>query len=145
MFGRFFKRREPVSGSIIFTTLYGGLGESSGIYVGNQNVITLTYKGILQLITIEQFGKLHPTSFNSEIYAPYEITTRKPVSFPEAARRAQALLEGNESYKLMLINSHQFCSGCITGNFENEDVGLSELKQRIESCYPNRLDWFKQN
>ncbi len=142
MFADFLKKQSPNPGSIIIAALYGGLGEYSGVYAGEQGIITLVNGHTPQLMDMEQFCRLHSTTFNSEIYMAYALFKRCPISFPEAAQRALHTLSNN-SYKTMLMNSHQYCSGCITGNYDNEDVQLHELKRTIKQSYPKRHYWHK--
>ncbi|GGA27355.1 hypothetical protein [Paenibacillus physcomitrellae] len=134
----------PGEGSIVISALYEGLGEYSGIYIGDEQIITLSNKHTPVLMSMEQFSQMHSTRFRSEIYWACRLFNRHAVRFPEAAQRALHTLD-NSSYKTMLINSHQFCSGCLTGNFDNEDIQLSELKKRIKELYPHRHVWHKQS
>lgn len=146
MLERFLNRRQPVYGSIISTGLYDGLGEFSGIFAGNHQVLTLAQKARRpQLITLEEFSKLPPANAESEIYVSFEAGTWKAASFPQAVRRARELYDGTGDYRLLLMNSHQFCSGCLTGNFDNMDTGLAELKQTISEICAQKLEWHKQN
>jgi hypothetical protein len=141
MLSDLFKSLQPRSGSILIATLYGGLGEYSGVYVGHREVVTITSKHRVEKMSLEQFSCLHSTSFKSEIYSAYGLFNRKAIFFPEAAERALNNL--NISYRRLLMNSHQFCSGCITGNFDNEDLELNQLKLCIQKHSPYRHSWHK--
>ncbi|ANS73378.1 hypothetical protein AWM70_01245 [Paenibacillus yonginensis] len=143
MLAHLLKPSMPGRGSIVIAALYEGLGEYSGIYIGDHQIITLSNKHTPVQMSIEEFSHIHSTRFKSEIYWACHLFNRQPVRFPEAAQRALHTLNNN-SYKTMLINSHQFCSGCITGDFDNEDAQLSELKKRIKELYPHRHVWNKQ-
>lgn len=146
MFERFLNRRQPVYGSIISTGLYDGLGEFSGIYAGNHQVLTLVQKTRCpQLITLEEFSMLPPANTASEIYIAFQPGSWKAASFPQAVRRARELLDGTGDYRLLVMNSHQFCSGCLTGDFDNLDTGLAELKQTLSELCSCKLEWHKQN
>lgn len=140
MFKRFMGISKPSTGSVIYISSYGGLAEISGICIDDRTIATISKDGLQQL-SLKEFSKLHPTALPSELFIPYEPGSSHPLFFPEAVERAQALLDGKNSYRAMLMNSHQFCSGCITGNYDNQDNNLVLLKQRIEALCDHKIDW----
>lgn len=145
MLERFLNRLQPIYGSIVSTGLTNGLGEFAGIFMGDGQVMTLLGQfSRPQLLSLEEFGLLPPIAdLPREIVVSFDPATWKAASFPEAAARAQELYKGDGDYRLLLMNSHQFCSSCLTGNFNNMDIGLAELKQTIASVYPHKLEWRK--
>ena len=65
----------------------------------------------------------------------------QPVGSQQAAQRALDMVGGSRDYNLILDNCHQFCSGCLTGNFENSDNFLWMLKYTAEKTIGTDDDW----
>ncbi|AWB43590.1 hypothetical protein DCC85_04690 [Paenibacillus sp. CAA11] len=145
MFGRLFKTSEPTPGSLLVTTWHEGLAEIAGIYIGSHKVVTILESGGLQEIPLNQFTEIHTAKIRSELYICSESSTRRAVSFPQAITRAQSLLEGRFGYRIVLMNSHQLCSGCITGNFDNEDHTLQLLTAQVEETIGKKVEWRKKD
>ena len=52
----------------------------------------------------------------------------RAVGSQQVAKRALRKVGSHRDYNLFLDNCHQFCSGCLTGDFENSDNFLCNLK-----------------
>ncbi|MED3957662.1 hypothetical protein P4605_10030 [Priestia aryabhattai] len=132
---------EPTFGSIIYTEIGMGISGHSGIYIGEDEVIALNGKGNVIQTTLYEFTD-HPTTIHRDIYVPYD-NDGYPFGHPTAAFRAMEMLGSRRRYNLIIDNCHQFCSGCITGNFENANNFLWMLKQTFEKEHVESVNWEK--
>lgn len=106
----------PEIGSIVFCDILPFYAQHTGVYVGNDSIIHLTSTGLID--------KTSPSGFmRGEIkIAPciwVSCSGEESVGLEIAARRAEERLFSYRDYNFLLDNCHQFCSGCLTGNFEN--------------------------
>lgn len=108
----------PIPGSVIFCNIFGGNAEHTGIFIGENQIVQLSGKGIVEKVTPEQFvarkGNILP-------YYDIYVSCRNGVAVGsvKAAERAKILVGKRRNYNLFLDNCHQFTAGCLTGNFEN--------------------------
>lgn len=136
------KKIEPIFGSVIYTALGFGTCEHSGIYVGNQKVIALNGKGDIVENTLEEFTG-HLTTFNHEIYFPFDKDYEWAIGFSDAASRAKEMLGKSREYHLLFDNCHQFCAGCLSGDYENARNFLWMLQDDVKEKYGDRVIWKK--
>lgn len=118
----------PVEGSILYVDLIGEYAQHSGIYIGNGEIVELSGKGRIQQVSRKQFIS---GGTGNDIY----VSCREDVAIgsPIAAQRARSQLGSSREYNIILNNCHQFCTGCMTGNFENSDNFLWMLKHSAKT------------
>ena len=114
---------EPVEGSILYTDLFGKYAQHSGIYIGNGQIVELNREGCIQSVSRKQF-----TSGGTGIDIYVSCRQSGAVGSATASQRARNQIQARRQYNVLLNNCHQFVSGCLTGNFENEDNFLWMLK-----------------
>lgn len=134
---------EPAYGSLVYTELGFGVAEHSGIYIGNRQIIDLDGRGRIKKASLNEFtGNI--TTFNHEIYVPCYDGENDSIGFYEAVWRAEEKLNESRSYNLLLDNCHQFCAGCITGDFENGSNFLNFLKDDFKRAVGvDKIMWRK--
>ncbi len=117
----------PVEGSILYVDLLGEYAQHSGIYIGNGEIVELSGKGCIQRVSREQF-------INGGTGRDIYVSCRNNVATgsPTIAQRARSALGLHREYNIFLNNCHQFCAGCLTGNFENSDNFLWMLKHSAQ-------------
>ena len=54
---------------------------------------------------------------------------KKSVGSELVAQRALAMVGQRRNYNFLLDNCHQFCCGCLTGEFNNNNKFLWQLKK----------------
>jgi hypothetical protein len=134
---------EPKFGSIIYTDLLYGLGNHSGIYVGDRKVVAISGDGSIRKVGLTKFTG-GTSTVQGNIYVPHDILG-KPFGSRETGYRALDMIGERRSYSLLLDNCHQFCSGCVTGIFENHDNFLWMLKDTAKSFYDMKIWWRRWN
>lgn len=101
----------------------GGVPEHSGIHVGACEIVSLSKDG---RIVKEGTREFLEGGWNRFIWVSCKGDAA--VGSTRVAERARAKIGRARDYNLFLDNCHQFTSGCLTGNFENNDnlsgVGL---------------------
>lgn len=121
------KVSEPAIGSVLYCDLAGGLGEHSGIYIGNDQIVHLDGNGCITVVGPYGFlNRLNGNNLAVTIYVSCSGTD--PVGSKTAAQRARSMIGQSRDYNLILDNCHQFSSGCLTGNWENADNFVMFLK-----------------
>jgi hypothetical protein len=121
------KVSEPAIGSVLYCDLAGGLGEHSGIYIGNDQIVHLNGNGRIEIANPYQF--LNRLGGNNPAVTIYvSCTEETPVGCKIAAQRARSMVGESRNYNVILDNCHQFTSGCLTGNWENADNFVMFLK-----------------
>ncbi|MEJ1937707.1 lecithin retinol acyltransferase family protein, partial [Nostoc sp. NIES-2111] len=130
----------PKSGSILHCSLYGA--EHSGIYIGNGEIVELQGK------LSQNSGAIHITNRNGFIAGTNALTVyvacygdgSEPIGLGEVAQRARASVGQTRNYHLFRNNCHIFTSGCITGNFSNNDSFFINIQNTIRATYGN-FNW----
>ena len=113
----------PVEGSILYINLFGNYAQHSGIYIGDGQIVELSGKGHIRKVDREQFihgctgGEIHVSCLHN-----------KPIGSSTVAERARLQLGSKRKYNVVMNNCHQFCAGCLSGDFENSDNFLWMLK-----------------
>ncbi|MBT2762407.1 lecithin retinol acyltransferase family protein [Paenibacillus sp. ISL-20] len=133
---------EPSYGSIIYTELGFGTMEHSGIYMSDGEVIQLNGDGYIRRVSLREFTS-HITTFDHEIYVPCYHDYDSTISFPMAGHRAYEMVGQSRSYNLVMDNCHQFCAGCLTGDFDNPNNFLWMLKDSVKSEHGEEILWKK--
>ena len=117
---------EPEIGSIVCCDYIGF--QHTGIYVGNGFIVSLKDTGV---VTKEHAYDFKKGKNAINIYV--SCNGKKPVGNKKCAERAMKKLHEKIGYDLLSNNCHHFCSGCLTGRFENGDVLFAHLVRRAES------------
>ena len=121
----------PDIGSVLYVDMLFGRAEHSGIYVGNGEVVELRGDGLVCKVPASYFiddGSLKMTGVS--IYVSSQSGCA--VGSELVAERALSMLGCRRNYNFIFDNCHQFCSGCLTGNFENSDNFLWMLKHTAQ-------------
>jgi len=133
---------EPEIGAVIYCDL--GLVEHSGIYVGNKEVVQLNSSGEIEKVSLHKFTDsiltLNPiirVPFNnSDDKYTYDYTANS-IGSRVVATNARKMIGKQREYCMLMDNCHQFCAGCLTGEFENAINFLIFLKDEVEECINN--------
>lgn len=121
----------PKVGSIVYCDLCFNTVEHSGVYVGNNTIVHLDGSGVVEAVNPEQFLR-RLNGFNTAISIYISCVDDKAVGKEEIAIRAMKQIGNKREYALLNDNCHQFTSGCITGNFDNNHNLFGSLENRIE-------------
>jgi len=122
---------EPSIGSILYCDLALNTVEHSGIYIGDNKIVHLDGSGIVEKVSPEKFlNRLDGLNTAISIYVA--CRDKIPIGSKEIANRAKSMIGKKRNYNLLSDNCHQFTSGCITGNFENNDNFFLLLKQQMK-------------
>ncbi|MGG2090494.1 hypothetical protein ABFY59_26505 [Priestia aryabhattai] len=134
---------EPIYGSPIYTDLMFGKEAHSGIYIGDNKVVALRGDGEITESSLLEFTS-HPTTVHQHIYVPYfKDNFDFPIGFASAGFRAMEMVGNKRRYNILIDNCHQFCSGYLTGNFENTGNFLWMLKDTIAELNEEAIRWKK--
>jgi len=119
----------PIIGSMVYCDLLA-IEKHSGIYVGNNQIVHLQGDGNIAMVTPERFlgAPINPAI---SIYVSCNGTTA--VGSSEVAARAKNMVGNKRKYNVILDNCHQFTSGCLTGDFENNDNFILFVKHTAEN------------
>ena len=131
---------EPDFGTIVYCDL--GPAEHSGVYTRNGKIAQLNGHGKIELVSPRQFTDSMST-VNKKIMVPFPADDPignwddwweyvGPVSDYYIGKRALSMIGKKRDYNIVLDNCHQFCAGCITGEFDNETNFLVFLEDLIE-------------
>ncbi len=123
----------PLMGSILYIDMAFGFADHSGVYVGNGQVVELSGEGVVQKVSVAEFMDT-PAPVNTAMSVYVSSHNGVGVGSSAVAQRALDMVGSWRDYNLILDNCHQFCSGCITGNFENSDNFLWMLKDTARRC-----------
>jgi hypothetical protein len=118
---------QPEIGSVLYCDLALGYMDHSGIYIGNNEIVHLSGKGHIEIVSPKQF--INGTTACS-IYVSCRGTSS--VGSAAAAKLARDMVGTSRNYNFILDNCHQFCAGCLTGDFENACNFLWMLKHESE-------------
>jgi len=124
---------EPAIGSVLYCDLAFGLAAHSGIYIGDNTIVHLDGDGIVKPTSPEEFlDRLDGLNTAISIYASCNDVT--PVGCETVALRAISAIGNERNYNLLFDNCHQFTTGCLTGDFDNNASNfLWMLKMKAES------------
>jgi hypothetical protein len=135
-----FTRQTPAIGSLVYCQL--GPVEHSGIYIGNNQIVQLNGKGLIECVSPNTFTN-HITTFDPDIFIQCHTRTREPIGNARIAGRAMDQLNKKRNYHLLMDNCHQFSAGCISGDFENPNNFLSWLKDRYQEAIDDQIIWLR--
>lgn len=118
-----FDKVTPKIGSVVYCDLALGYAEHTGIYIGNNEIVHLNRKGMIETVSPESF--IRGTSAISIYVSSYGD---RSVGSSAVAERAKAQIGNCREYNVILDNCHQFTAGCLTGDFENSNNFLWMVK-----------------
>ncbi|WP_336769979.1 lecithin retinol acyltransferase family protein [Bacillus bombysepticus] len=131
---------EPGLGAPIFCDLGFGYIDHSGIYIGNNEVVQLNGKGLIEKLSLEGFT-INITTVNKKVVVPTDKYTHAPISFMDSYVRALEMVGSRRSYNMIIDNCHQFTTGCVTGDFEEQNNFLAFLKLTVSEQYGSDITW----
>jgi len=118
----------PKIGSVVYCELVFDITGHSGIYVGDDEVVHLDGSGEIQKVGTKEFlSRLD--GLNSAISLYVSCRDNEPVGNKKIAQRANDMVGKNLDYNLLINNCHKFTTGCVTGDFENKNILLEDLKR----------------
>ena len=125
----FYDNVYPLRGSVLYCDFIvaGALIQHSGIYVGKGKVVELSGKGIVEIVSIEEFNS--GFLYASSIYVSCD--RRSPVGCSRIADDAEMLVGAVYDYSVINFNCHKFVSGLIL----SESLYSSDDTEFIESIY----------
>lgn len=121
----------PQRGAILRCDLLCGRADHTGIYLGNGRIAELDGDGYISEVTPDAFLSASLMRTGMFIYVACDEETEEPLRCEAAALRAEARFGKWTDYNVLLNNCHEFVSGCITGDFNNNDVALWMLELTI--------------
>jgi hypothetical protein len=119
----------PVEGSILYTDLFGEYAQHSGVYIGHGRIVDLNRHGEIQIVSPREF-----MSGGTGTEIRVSCIGSRAIGSREVARRAYLKVGQRRDYHMLFNNCHQFASGCLSGNYENEDSFLWMLKASTVRC-----------
>lgn len=134
--------KEPEYGALVYCQL--GPVEHSGIYIGNREIVHLNGRGHIERADLHLFTS-HVTTIDKAIWFPCDEEDGYAIGNKEAGNRAKEMLTNRRKYHLLMDNCHQFCSGCISGDFENANNFLWTVKHAFDKDLNNVVLWKKWN
>ncbi|PSW85297.1 hypothetical protein [Photobacterium damselae] len=114
---------KPVEGSIVYCDLLLGYAEHSGIYIDNDQIVHKNRHGIIESVSSKDF--IENTTAISIYVSSYKGNASGSVV---SAWRAESQIGIHDEYSFYRYNCHQFCSYCISGDLDNYDISLMQLK-----------------
>lgn len=135
------KKSKPVIGSIIYCNLGFSTAtvEHTAIYIGRGQIVELQGKlkgGKITTVDRRQFLKNRNFASHSIWVACYGNSTRA-IGDKLVAQRAKEKVGKSCNYHILQENCHRFTSGCITGNFKNNDILFMNLRDTIRQTWGN--------
>ena len=128
---------EPGVGAVVYCQLLSA--EHSGIYLGNGRIAQLSGTGKIEEVSLACFTN-NITTFDKDIFIPVD-SFGCAISFEEAATHAKKMLDSTRSYHFLYDNCHQFSSGCLTDNFENDANFLWMVKSAFTEATNKHVHW----
>lgn len=120
---------EPQKGSVIYCDMFFGRAEHSGIFIDENNIVELDGSGEIQLVSPKQFITSKNLLQGTAMSIYVSCNNKKSVGSELVAQRALAMVGQRRNYNFLLDNCHQFCCGCLTGEFNNNNKFLWQLKK----------------
>ena len=114
---------KPKIGSVLYCDLAFGRAEHSGIYIGDNQIVHLSGKGNIEVVSPKQF-----IDGTTAINILVSCKDTEAVGSEEVANRAKKMVGKKRDYSFLFDNCHQFTAGCLNGDFENHNNFLWMLK-----------------
>ena len=109
--------------ALSIVTIFFGVAEHSGIYVGDNEIVQLSGSGEIELVDPKEFVE---NTTGISIYVSCDED--EAVGDVQVAERARSQVGRSRDYNFLMDNCHQFSAGCLTGDFENSNNFLWMLK-----------------
>jgi hypothetical protein len=126
-------------GAVVRCELAGAL-DHTGVLVADDQIIELDGTGLIRIVSSADFLMSSPYRTGDAITIACDDDSLAVLSDLAVARRAIDLVGQSREYHLLLDNCHQFVSGCLTGNFDNDDKLFSlmalTLSERLNNHKP---------
>lgn len=122
----------PMVGSVVYCDLALGFADHSGVYVGRGRIIHLNGDGLVESVPATKFLE-RLGGYNIAISIYVSCKGGKPVGGKYIADRARKMLKEKRRYNFIFNNCHQFTSGCVTGDFDNNYSFLWMLKNEVSN------------
>ncbi|WP_318419758.1 C40 family peptidase [Photobacterium leiognathi] len=119
---------KPVKGSIVYCDLYLGYAGHSGIYIGNDKIVHKNRMGVIEVVSPKDF--IESTTAISIYVSSYKGNASGSIV---AAWIAESQIGIHDEYSFYRYNCHQFCSYCISGDLDNYDISLMQLKTNCKN------------
>jgi hypothetical protein len=115
-------------GAVVRCELVGAL-DHTGILIGDDTIIELDGSGLIRMVSYQDFLTASAYRTGDGITVACDDDSLTVLADMAVATRAIDLIGKSREYHVLLDNCHQFASGCITGDFDNDDklFGLLEL------------------
>lgn len=134
----------PIRGCILKCDL-GLLLEHTGIYIGNDQIVSLNRHSEIRVETPQTFFPPGTNPDSNRIYTACLEDSDAVLAAPFVWKRAKRRINDKTEYNLLFNNCHRFTGGCITGNFENEIVSFAMLEdvllKNIDLLKPKKSLW----
>ncbi len=114
---------KPEIGSVVFVGLVARFAEHSGIYIGDNRIVSLSGKSKGGRIVAEDPEKFVAGCTGNNIYVSYQ--GEYAVGSKLVAERARSKIGEIKKYNLFFRNCHQFTAGCLLGDFSNPHTTLT--------------------
>lgn len=122
---------KPKVGSVVHCGLLMNQIEHSGIYVGYNKIVHLDGSGKIEVVSPKVFlDRLDGMNLATNIYV--SCRNGEAVASKRAAERARSKINQTINYSVISNNCHMFTSGCLTGDFKNNDNWFSHLEETVE-------------
>ena len=131
---------EPAIGSVLYCDLAFGLAAHSGIYIGDNTIVHLNGDGRVKTTLPDEFlDRLDGLNTAISIYVSCNDTT--PVGSESTALRAINAIGNERSYNILFDNCHQFTTGCLTGDFNNNASNFLWMLKMKADAHTNANSW----
>lgn len=117
-------------GAVVRCELAGAL-DHTGILVSEREIVELDGSGLIRLVSYQDFLVSSVYRTGDSITVACDDDNLAPLHDFAAAHRALQRVGESRTYHLLLDNCHQFVSGCLTGDFENDDKLFSLLELTV--------------
>lgn len=131
---------EPGLGSPVYCDLLFGLAEHSGIYIGDFDVMQLNRHGLVEVVNLLEFTDNISTT-SRDIFFPLDKSNSTSIEFKDAYWRAILNEDEKIKYNVVTNNCHKFTSGCLTGDFDQNNQLLDFMKCTTEEVYGKPIEW----
>ncbi|WP_371374878.1 lecithin retinol acyltransferase family protein [Thalassotalea aquiviva] len=118
----------PKIGSVVYCDMCCGYADHSGIYVGNNQIIHLNGKGVIEQVNPTGFTD-GTTALNIYVSAKDEYACGDE----DVAERALDMLGTKTEYNTLSNNCHQFSAYCLNGDLHNACSFMWMLKDEAKS------------
>lgn len=131
---------KPIKGSILYCDMFFGRAEHSGIFISDNEIVELDGSGEIQLVSPKEFITSKNLLQGTAMSIYVSSNNKSAVGSQLVAQRALSMVGQKRNYNFLLDNCHQFCCGCLTGDFNTNNKFLWQLK-KIAKKELNAKEW----